>query len=198
MNKKNLIQELSDVSLAMFRKNFFGIFHGSISTKFEQNKILINKSDAIFDKLANDGLIELCLKRDYRWNEASIDADIHFHIYQSINEAKYICYAMPPFITSYTLSNDIITPKDYFGLQRFGQIKVYEPNNFEDWYERARVEIPRFMKDNKTNIILIRGYGVYAYDRRIREIAKSIAILENSCRLLHYAQQHNLQLTNKD
>ncbi len=191
MNKKNLIQELSGVSLSMFRKNFFGVFHGSISAKIEQNKLLINKSDAIFDRLDHDGMIEICSKRDYRWNEASIDADIHFHIYQNISEAKYICYTMPPFITAYSFSHDIITPKDYFGSQRFENMEVYEPNNFENWYERASVEIPRFMKEKKTNIMLIRGYGVYAYGRDIQKIAKSVAILENSCRLLHFSKQYS-------
>lgn len=190
MDKKNLIHDISSVSLSMFRKNFLGIFHGSISARIEQNKIMINRSDAIFDRLDDDGLIELCSKKDYRWNEASLDADIHFNIYKNISEAKYICYAMPPFITAYTLSHDIVIPRDYFGSQRFGNREVYDIKNFEDWYERADVEIPRYLKENKTNTMVIRGYGVYTYDRDIHEIAKTVAVLENSCRLLHYSKRH--------
>ena len=34
-------------------------------------------------------------------------------------------------------------------------------------------------------MIIIKGYGLYSYGRDIEEIAKEIAILENSCKLLH-------------
>ena len=33
-------------------------------------------------------------------------------------------------------------------------------------------------------MMLIRGYGLFAYDRDIIEMAKKIALLENSARLL--------------
>jgi L-fuculose-phosphate aldolase len=32
--------------------------------------------------------------------------------------------------------------------------------------------------------MVIRGYGVYSYNRDIHEMAKKLAILEKSCRLL--------------
>jgi L-fuculose-phosphate aldolase len=32
--------------------------------------------------------------------------------------------------------------------------------------------------------MVIRGYGVYAYSRDLHEMAKKLAILEKSCRLL--------------
>lgn len=175
----------------MFRKNFFGIFHGSISARVEQNKFIINKKDAIFDGLRAVDLIELYSKKDYRWNEASIDADIHLNIYKNISEAKFICYAMPPFVTAYTLTHDVIVPRDYFGATTFESIHVYDPKQFDDWYERADVEIYRYMLEHKTNIMVIRGYGIYAYDRDMHQIAKSIAILENSCKLLHRANEHD-------
>lgn len=175
----------------MFRKNFFGIFHGSISARVEHNKFIINTKDAIFDGLKASDLIELYSKKDYRWNEASIDADIHLNIYKNISEAKYICYSMPPFLTAYSLTNDVIVPRDYFGATTFERIQVYDPKQFEDWYERADVEIYRYMMEKKTNIMVIRGYGVYAYDRDMHQIAKAIAVLENSCRLLHFASEHD-------
>ena len=75
---------------------------------------------------------------------------------------------------------------------QFGTIHVYDPKQFEDWYERADVEIYRHLKEQKTNIIVIRGYGVYAYERDIHQIAKNIAVLENSCKLLHRANEHRI------
>lgn len=189
MDKIQITKDIKNVALAMFRKNFLGVFHGSISAKIEKNRIIINKKSAIFDDLSEDKIIQLSSKKDYRWEEASIDASIHFNIYKNIPEAKFICYAMPPFTSAYALTHDIIIPKDYFGGKKFDSIEVYNPKNFEDWYERADIEIPKYMKENKTDTIIIRGYGIYTYDRDIFQIAKNIAILENSCRVLHYAKQ---------
>jgi L-fuculose-phosphate aldolase len=182
-----LADELKNVSLSMFRKDFIGIFHGSISARVEHNKFLINKKDAIFDDLKRADFIELYSKKDYRWNEASMDAEIHLNIYKNINEAKYVCYALPPFLTAYSLVHENITPKDYFGSLNFDTLPIYDPKLFDDWYERADVEIYRQMKEQKRNLVIIKGYGIYLYDRDIHQIAKTIAILENSAKLLYYA-----------
>lgn len=185
-----LLEELKHVSLSMFRKDFLGIFHGSLSAKLEHNIFIINKKDTIFDDVKESDFIELYTKKDYRWKEASMDADIHLNIYKNINDAKYICYAMPPFVTSYSLIHDTIVPKDYFGAMNFNSIEVYDPKQFEDWYERADIEIYRYMKENNTNVMVIKGYGVYAYDRDILQLAKTIALLENSCKLLYRAHKY--------
>jgi L-fuculose-phosphate aldolase len=187
-----LVSQLKEISLSMFRKNFFGIFHGAISARVESNRFIINKKDAIFDGIKSSDLIELYFTKDYQWNEASLDAGIHLNIYKNIPEAKYICYAMPPFTTAYSITHDLIIPKDYFGAIHFGNVEIYNPRQFEDWYERAEVEIYRYMKEKKTNIMVIKGYGVYAYGRDIHEIAKNIALLDNSCRLLHRANEHEM------
>lgn len=184
--EKYLANELRNVSLSMFRKDFIGIFHGSISARVEHNKFIINKKDAIFDDLKESDFIELYTKKDYRWKDASLDAAIHINIYKNINEAKYVCYAMPPFLTSYSLVHESITPRDYFGSQKFGTLCIYDPKLYDDWYERADIEIYRQMKENNSNVLIIKGYGVYLYERDIHQIAKNIALLENSAKLLYY------------
>ena len=184
MNKSNLKSRLSSLALSMFRKDFFGIYHGSISAKTESHRYLINTKEAIFDALDDMSLIELYFKKDYRWNQASIDAKIHYSIYSQISEAKFICFSMPQFTTAYSLKHNIITPKDYFGHKEIGSITIIDPKQFEDWYDRADSEIAYYLQSQKTNIMVIRGYGVYAYSRDIHEMAKKLAILEKSCRLL--------------
>lgn len=184
MNKQHLKQKLSTLALSMFRKDFFGIYHGSISAKTESNRFIINTKEAVFDALDNITLIELYFKKDYRWNQASIDANIHFSIYSQISEAKFICFSMPQFTTAYSLQHNTITPRDYFGYTELGTINIIDPKQFEDWYDRAYSEIPYYFQTHKTNIMVIRGYGVYAYSRDIHEMAKKLAILEKSCRLL--------------
>jgi len=184
MNRSNLKNKLSTLALSMFRKDFFGIYHGSISAKTESNRFVINTKEAVFDALDEQSLIELYFKKDYRWNQASIDANIHFSIYSQISEAKFICFSMPQFTTAYSLQHDTIIPKDYFGHIEIGEIEIIDPKQFEDWYDRADSEIAYYLQTKKTNIMVIRGYGVYAYSRDMHEMAKKLAILEKSCRLL--------------
>lgn len=192
MLEKHLVNELKAVSLSMFRKDFLGIFHGSLSAKIENNVFVINKSYSIFDELTDDDFVELYTKKDYRWNSASRDSDIHLQIYNNISEAKYICYTMPPYVTAYSLYHDVISPKDYFGNTIIGDVKVYDPRSYETWYKRAHMEIFSYLKKHDTDIMVIKGYGIYAYNRDLHELVKRIAILENSAKLLHHADtDHN-------
>ncbi len=184
MNRERLKDQLSTLALSMFRKDFFGIYHGSISAKTESNRFLINTKEAIFDDIDDKNLIELYFKKDYRWNQASIDANIHYSIYSQISDAKFISFSMPPFTTAYSLDHNIITPKDYFGYKEIGSIEIVDPKQFDDWYDRAQSEIAYYFQSKKTDIMVIRGYGVYTFNRDLHELAKKIAILEKSCRLL--------------
>ncbi|DAB28659.1 MAG: hypothetical protein A2513_08055 [Sulfurimonas sp. RIFOXYD12_FULL_33_39] len=184
MNKDNLKNKLSALALSMFRKDFFGIYHGSISAKTESNRFVINTKEAIFDSIDENNLIELYFKKDYRWTQASIDANIHHSIYSQISDAKFICFSMPPFTTAYSLDHNIIAPKDYFGYKEIGSIEIVDPKHFDDWYERASSEIAYYFQSKRTDIMVIKGYGVYTFNRDLHEMAKKIAILEKSCRLL--------------
>ena len=184
MNRAHLKEKLSTLSLSMFRKDFFGIYHGSLSAKTESNRFVINTKEAIFDALDEKNLIELYFKKDYRWKQASIDSNIHFSIYSQISEAKFVCFSMPQFTTAYSLKHNTIVPKDYFGHTEIGSIEIVDPKQFDDWYDRADSEIAYYFQTKKANIMVIRGYGVYAYNRDIHEMAKKLAILEKSCRLL--------------
>ncbi len=184
MNIKRVKQQLSSLALSMFRKDFFGIYHGSISAKLESNVFVINTRDTVFDSFDEKDMIELYFRKDYRWKDASIDADIHHHIYKQITEAKFITFTMPPFTTAYSLHADVIIPKDYFGYKELGKIKIHDSKNFKGWYERAATEIPYYFLSHDTDIMVIRGYGIYAYNRDLSQLAKRLAILEKSCRLL--------------
>ena len=185
MIEKNTTKLLTDISLALFRKNFFGIYHGSISSKIDHNTFAINTKDAIFDEIDETSLCKLKMNtNDYSWKIASIESDVHNAIYNQIHEAKYVSCGMPPYTTAYTLSHDYIEFDDYFGKLVLGKLKVYDPKDFETWQDRAALEVTKFLKQSNSNIMLIRGVGVYVYDRDINEMIKKIAILENGCRIL--------------
>lgn len=193
-----IFKNLKTISLSMFRKNFFGIFHGSISTKLEEGHFLINRKDAIFDDLDEESFIMLYHKRDYRWNDASMDTFIHSLLYQNIPNAKYIAYGMPPFTISYTLTHNKIVPKDYFGYKMLGTLDVYDPKDFDNWYERADVEINRYFKESGAKIMVIRGYGVYVFHRDLQLLSKLFALLENSCKILHFSTILEASKQNQD
>ena len=188
MNKKHLKEQLVSFSLSMFRKEFFGIYHGSVSAKSDSTRFIINTKDAIFDHMNDAQLIELYFQRDYRWNDASIDATIHYNIYRQISDAKFVTFSMPPYTTAYSLLHSVIQPQDYFGLKEFSQVEVYDPRSFDQWYERASTEIPKRMLQSNQEFMVIRGYGIYAYNRDLHEMAKQLAVLEKSCRLLMLQQ----------
>jgi L-fuculose-phosphate aldolase len=185
MIDKDVVKLLSDLSLTMFSKNFFGIYHGAISAKLDQYNFTINTSDAIFDKMDEKSLCTLNInKQDYRWNIASIESHIHATIYANIHEAKYIAFGMPIYTTSYTFEHDKIVFEDFFGKTTFGEILIYDPGDFSTWYKRNALEITKYLKESKNNLMIIKGIGTYVYDRDVSSLVKKMAILENSCRLL--------------
>jgi L-fuculose-phosphate aldolase len=191
MNKQRLKQQLSSFALSMFRKDFYGIYHGALSAKTESNRFVINTRESIFDAITNEDLIELYFNKDYRWNIASVDAGIHKRIYEQISEAKFVTFSMPPFTTAYSLEHNVILPKDYFGYMEIGPITIFDPKNFDDWYDRAVTEIPKHFIAERTNIMVIRGYGVYAFNRDLHAMAKQLAVLEKSCRLLMLGEKES-------
>ncbi len=185
MVDKHLIEDIKHVSLSLFNKNFFGVYHGSISARVSTNGFIINNKETILDEVTEDSLVRLDFnKRDYRWNMANPDVYIHENIYENIPNAKYVSYTMPPYATAYSLKHGKVSPQDYFGKKILGEVIVYDPKNIDDWLERAPHEIPQFFQKHDTHLLLIKGFGLISYDRDITEMAKKISILENSCRLL--------------
>ncbi len=185
MMDKHLIEEIQHVSLSLFHKNFFSLYHGSISARVSTSSFIINSKDTILDEITEDSLVKLdCQKRDYRWNLANSDVHIHEHIYESIPNAKYISYTMPPYATAFSLKHGKVLPADFYGKTVLGEVIVYDPKNIDDWLDRAPYEVSRFFQKHDTHLLLIKGFGLISYDRDIIEMAKKISILENSCRLL--------------
>ncbi len=185
MVDKHLIEDIKHVSLSLFNKNFFSVYHGSISARISASGFIINSKDTILDEITEESLVKLdCQKRDYRWSMANPDVHIHENIYEHIPSAKYISYTMPPYATAYSLKHGKVSPLDYYGKKILGEIIVYDPKNMDDWLERAPYEIPHFFQKHDSHLLLIKGFGLISYDRDITEMAKKISILENSCRLL--------------
>ncbi|RDU70663.1 hypothetical protein CQA58_04805 [Helicobacter brantae] len=184
---EKLLLSLKQVSLSMFRKNFFGIFHGSISARLTYESFVINAKQAVFDDLNEKSLIALNTIKDYRWNESSIDTPIHAQIYKNYKNAKFIAYAMPPYSVSYSLKHTHLRPLDFFGRQILGEeVEIWDIGNYDTWYDRAMYEIADHITQNNKRFLIIKGYGIYAFDRDLNSLAKKIAVIENSCKILHF------------
>jgi len=185
MIDKSTVKLLSDLSLTMFRKNFFGIYHGAISAKIDHNSFVINTADAIFDEMSEKSFCKLNMsKEDYRWKIASIESHIHATIYNNIHEAKYIAFGVPIYTTAYTFDHNEIILDDFFGKTTFEKIPIFNPGDFDTWYDRNALEITKYLKESNSHTMVIKGIGTYVYDRDINNLVKRVAILENSCRLL--------------
>jgi len=192
MTKQHLIEQIRHISSVMFRQNLFGIYHGSISARIDTDTFLINTKDAIFDNIDDRSLMILSHTLvDNRWDLASIDAHTHAEIYRQIPHAKYIIYSMAPNATAYSLRHDTFTPLDFFGDKFIGDIDIYDPGDFSDWYDRAPHEITSCFAKYGQDTILVRGYGLFAYGRNLVQIAHKVAILENSVRLSTPTQNQN-------
>lgn len=188
-----LLNDLQHIAHSMFSKNYFGVFHGSLSAKTDINAFVINKKGRILDDVSKNDFIRLTsnTKKDYRWKEASPDTDIHLEIYNSLPNAKYISYTMPPYATAYSFEHAIVIPQDYYGYKVLKEVQVYDPGNFNDWKERAAYEIANYFKNNPNHLLLVKGFGLLSYDRDLLEMVKKVAILENSCRLLTINNMNN-------
>jgi L-fuculose-phosphate aldolase len=182
---KHLFHELRHISHSLFNKNFFTVFHGSISARIDNATFYINTKDTILDDVEKESFVKLdCNKKDYRWTMANSDAFIHELIYEAIPNAKYISYTMPPYATAFSLKHGKVSPKDYYGKTILGDMIIYDPQDIHDWIDRAPYEINQFFKSHNSHLMLIKGFGVICYDRDIVEMAKKVSILENSCKLL--------------
>ena len=181
-----LVEQIKLMSHSMFQKNYFGVFHGSISAKISTNSFIINKKEIILNDVQANSFIELNYSKtkDYRWSDASADVRIHEKIYKMLPSAKYISYTMPPYATAYSLSHKEVVPKDYYGYQIIERVAIYDPKDFSDWHIRAAYEITSFFKKSQDHLLLIKGFGLISYDRDLTEMVKKVAILENSCKLL--------------
>lgn len=181
---ENMLAAFKTYAGAMFKKDFLGIIGGSISHKYGDNQFIINANNAVFSDIGAHNLVILSHKRDYSWQNASKDAEIHSQIYRDFSEAKCVAYAIPPYSVAYSINHFKIIPKDFCGGIKFSELNIYDPKEFSSWSERADVEICNFLKQSAKNAIVIKGYGIYAYGRDFAHLVRTIESIEQSTRIL--------------
>lgn len=195
MIQENSLTLLKNIANFLFERDFLQISQGSISAKIDKNQFIINKKEAILSDLDDKNFQILSQKKDFRWENVSDECDIHQNIYKNIAMAKFFCFTTPPNLLAYSLNHDVLIAKDFGGYLNYENLKIYDPKNFSDWMERAPGEILNFLQTNKTNIMLVRGVGVFIYEKCPVNLAKIVVGLENSAKILQiYETNKNIHV----
>ena len=175
-------EKLKSFSSYMFAKGFMEIFNSSISAKINSDTFLINERNPNFNDLQE--FVKLSFTKNYSWEKASLQADIHKNIYENISDAKFICHTMPSYTLAYSLEKDNIEALDYFGMKSLAKLNIIKTKDYNHSFEKSSIEISKSFIEHNTDILIIRGYGVYSYHRNLEELVKKISILEKSCQIL--------------
>jgi len=178
--KEEIKKDYERILETLTKKGMFHIYQTSFSIRTENDKFVINKNDALF--LEAEMFTEIHYKEDLSWQTASADANIHSFIYQKISTAKCIAHIFPINLVTYSLYHRQFKPLDFYGESIIGNKKIYEVNDEKHFTE----EVENIVQKNilKDNIIIIKGYGAYIYDRDLKELTKKASILENSSKIL--------------
>lgn len=178
--KEEIKKDYERVLEILTKKGMFHIYQTSFSIRTENDKFIINKNDALF--LEKEMFTEIHYKEDLSWQTASPDANIHSFIYQKISTAKCIAHIFPINLVTYSLYHRKFKPLDFYGESVIENRNIYEVNDEKHFSE----EVENIVKKNilKDNIIIIKGYGAYLYDRDLKELTKKASILENSSKIL--------------
>ena len=184
-----IINTLCKISASLFQNGVFGIFYGSISARLSKENFLINRKDALLDSMDLDSFMLLHDKEDYRWKEASLDSYIHASIYRNFLDAQFVICAYAPFAIAYSLKRSSLVPNDYLGYKVLGkQCAILDSKDYDTFYERADADIIRYFKTNKSNFVIVKGIGIYAYGRDIGAVAKLVATAEHSCKIATFSE----------
>ncbi|EDM24214.1 hypothetical protein FE773_06590 [Caminibacter mediatlanticus TB-2] len=171
------------VANELFKKDFLNIGIGSISLKLKADKMLINKKNRIISE--NDfTLLVNILRENMQWEEATDDIKIHSEIYKTYSNIKAIVNIFPKNVMSYAQKYNTteFIPTDFMGKNTLGKIPIISIKNSQEWEETSEFIISKALKES--NIVIIRGFGVFIKSRDIREILKLAIILENSAYIL--------------
>lgn len=188
MVAKTIIDEFLLITKILFEKNFLNMGLGSISLKLNNDQMLINKKNRHINE--NDFYKSVhILKKDLAWEEMSEDIKIHSKIYETISSTKAIANIFPLNTITFSLEHhNLLKPIDFIGKENIKQIKIIDITNKTEWNENKEFIIAKNLMESE--ILIVKGYGVFIKARDVREILKKAVILENSATILLNSQQH--------
>ncbi len=179
---QSIIDEFNLVAKELFDKGFLSIGIGSISLKLKADQMIINKKNKHY--LEEDFVKKLhILKEDMAWEEASEDVKIHSQIYKENSNIKAIANIISINVLTYAeIHHSFLNPIDFIGKSVIGKVPIIEIGNIQEWEENKEFIISKKLK--QSDIIIVKGLGIFIQTRDIRELIKKAVILDNSALIL--------------
>ncbi|OYT33039.1 fructose-bisphosphate aldolase [Archaeoglobales archaeon ex4484_92] len=148
---------------------------GNLSFK-KGNRIFITKSGECLDDLNEDSFVGISLT-EYN-KEASVDQDIHKEIYKKTNYSAVLhCHGVYNVALSFKLKN--VKPIDLEGSIYFGEISIVSGEFGSEDLQNKIVE-----KIRDKGAVIVRGHGIYAAGKSLRDAFNKACYIEHSCQIL--------------
>ena len=64
MIDKHLFHDLQHISVSLFHKNFFSVYHGSISARIGPSSFMINSKETILDEFTEESLVSWIVRKE--------------------------------------------------------------------------------------------------------------------------------------
>lgn len=142
--------EITKYAKIMYEKNFIYGLNGSISTRFEDDSFIINKSLIYSEE--NSFFTKLLLNENYKYKDACKMAKLHALIYNNFAHAKVIA---------------IVCSKEILRICRKSELN-YKNKKFyiesEDILKDNKLLLLKLNK-NELNFILIQNIGLVIFER---------------------------------
>ena len=154
---------------------------GNISIK-DENYLYITKTGTMLGNLKPDDIIKLNLyKDDENLRFASMETIVHKAIY---NHTKFnaILHTHPIYAITLSLLIDNFIPVDSEGKLILNSIPILKAKKTVASSEVAE-KIPVFLKNS--NIVIIRGHGVFAGGETLEKAFYYTSVLENSAKIYY-------------
>ncbi len=182
MMLKNDFDSLKKICGMLFEKDFFGVSFGSISQRINEESFMINKENAILRHVNENDFCKLVANESIRWNEASYDSYIHYAIYKTIKEAKFIIHSFSPYIAAYCYQSS------YLNISKMSKegiksdvLRVFDTGVTDD--EQLQNQIPTYFVNTNQNIVLTRKSGTWSYGKDLNEACENLYHLEHLCKI---------------
>ncbi len=176
---KYFANKLIEIGHLLFQEGLVDARAGNISVKIG-NKILITRTKAHLNLLTPYDLICVDINKEGLLDKrASSELLVHREIYKKTNH-NAIVHAHPVSVIKLSFEKDMIEFVDSEGKTLLGSVKVIQD------YESGSKELAYYVAQELTssNLVIVRGHGVFSADENLMKAYSNVSILEHSCRVM--------------
>lgn len=176
---KYFVSKLIEVGSLLFQEGLVDARAGNLSVKVGR-KILITRTKAHLNLLTPYDLICVDIDKEGPLDKrASSELLVHREIYKRTNHCA-IVHAHPVNVIKLSFKKDMLEFIDSEGKMLLGSVKVipdYEPGSKELAHIIAK-------ELTNSNLVIVRGHGVFSADEDLMKAYSNVSILEHSCKVM--------------